>query len=51
MNMGDVANTICDREEELLHFSFSQILITTDNLSERNLVANGGFGRVYKVMF
>lgn len=51
MNMGDVANTICDREEELLPFSFSQILVATDNLSERNLDGNGGFGRVYKVMF
>ncbi|XP_066340636.1 putative G-type lectin S-receptor-like serine/threonine-protein kinase At1g61610 isoform X2 [Miscanthus floridulus] len=48
MNMGDVANTICDREEELLHFSFSQILVATDNLSERNLVGIGGFGHVYK---
>ncbi|CAD6255828.1 unnamed protein product [Miscanthus lutarioriparius] len=47
MNTGDVANTICDREEELLHFSFSQILDATDNLSERNLVGIGGFGHVY----
>ncbi|CAO2145025.1 unnamed protein product [Urochloa humidicola] len=49
MNMRGLANLIGDAKgAELSHFSFSQILAATDNLSERNLVGNGGFGYVYK---
>jgi hypothetical protein len=52
MNMRGLENLICGAKgAELSHFSFSQILAATDNLSERNLVGNGGFGYVYKVMF
>jgi hypothetical protein len=52
MNMRGLENLICGAKgAEWSHFSFSQILAATDNLSERNLVGNGGFGYVYKVMF
>ena len=52
MNMRGLADLIGGAEgAELLHFSFSQILAATDNLSDGNLVGNGGFGCVYKVMF
>ncbi|RCV39457.1 hypothetical protein SETIT_8G226600v2 [Setaria italica] len=49
MNMRGLVNLIGgSKRAELSHFSFSQILAATDNLSERNLVGNGGFGYVYK---
>ncbi|CAL4986069.1 unnamed protein product [Urochloa decumbens] len=49
MNMRELTNLISgSKGAELLHFSFSQILAATDNLSERNVVGNGGFGYVYK---
>ncbi|TVU04344.1 hypothetical protein EJB05_50078 [Eragrostis curvula] len=49
MDMGELANLIGGgKGAQLLYFSFSQILAATDNLSERNLVGNGGFGYVYK---
>ena len=52
MNMRGLANLMGGAKgAELLHFSFSQILAATDNLSDENLVGNGGFGCVYKVMF
>ena len=52
MNMRGLANLIGGAKgAELLDFSFSQILAATDNLSDGNLVGNGGFGCVYKVMF
>jgi len=52
MNMRGLADLIGSAKgAELLHFSFSQILAATDNLSDGNLVGNGGFGCVYKVMF
>ena len=52
MNMRRLANLMGGAKgAELLHFSFSQILAATDNLSDGNLVGNGGFGCVYKVMF
>jgi hypothetical protein len=35
----------------LSYFSFSQSLAATYNLSERNLVGDGGFGYVCKVLF
>jgi len=52
MNMRGLANLMGGAKgAELLHFSFSQILAATDNLSDGNLMGNGGFGCVYKVMF
>ena len=52
MNMRRLANLMGGAKgAELLHFSFSQILAATDNLSDGNLIGNGGFGCVYKVMF
>jgi len=49
MNMRRLANLMGGAKgAELLHFSFSQILAATDNLSDGNLMGNGGFGCVYK---
>lgn len=52
MSTRELANLIGGaRRAELSHFSFSQILAATDNFSKRNLLGNGGFGYIYKVMF
>lgn len=51
MNIEELLNLIgVGGGAELSCFNFSQILDATDNLSWRNLVGNGGFGYIYKVV-
>ncbi|KAL6653677.1 hypothetical protein ACP70R_008601 [Stipagrostis hirtigluma subsp. patula] len=49
MSTEEIANLIVvGKGAGLSYFSFSQILVSTNSLSWRNLIGNGGFGYIYK---
>jgi hypothetical protein len=47
--MGD-ASELAGENVDLPFFSFSELANSTNNFSDSNILGNGGFGTVYKVM-
>ncbi|KAL6654625.1 hypothetical protein ACP70R_008090 [Stipagrostis hirtigluma subsp. patula] len=52
MSAEEIANLIVvGKGAGLSYFSFSQILVSTNSLSWRKLIGNGGFGYIYKLLY